>query len=65
MICGFVPLAIIDDPIAKVINENDVGLIFNKSAKTKGLNPQVWKDNTFEYGIVASNIVDWDTKTSQ
>ena len=49
---GFVPLPNIDDTVAKVISENNVGGVVKSTANIIGLRPEVWQQTKFENGIV-------------
>lgn len=53
-VTGFVPLPDIDDSLAKVINENNVGGVVKCTANVIGLRPEVWQQTEFENGIVPS-----------
>ena len=48
---GFVPLEDRDDPIAKIINKNNVGGVVAKSAMNIGLPMSVW-DSGCDFGLV-------------
>ena len=51
-VTGFVPLQNIDDTVAKVISENNVGGVVKSTANIIGLRPEVWQQTKFENGIV-------------
>ena len=51
---GFYPLEEADDPIARIISENNVGGVVRKNSLIVGLNEEVWEKTDFEYGIVPS-----------
>ena len=42
----------INDPVAKVISVNNVGGVVLSSGEIVGLNPDVWKQTVFEFGII-------------
>lgn len=41
---GFFPLENVDDPLAKVLSENNVGGVVRRSAKIIGLRREVWQE---------------------
>ena len=53
-VTGFVPLKKINDPVAKVISENNVGGVVKSYGTVIGLNSKVWQRTKFKNGIVPS-----------
>ena len=51
---GFAPLQARNDPVARVISENDVGGVVAMSALVIGLNSNVWSKHGCVFGLVPS-----------
>lgn len=53
-VTGFFPVEKIDDPICRVMSENNVGGVVSLSSVVVGLPVDVWKRTEFEHGLVPS-----------
>jgi hypothetical protein len=53
-VTGFFPVEKIDDPICRVMGENNVGGVVSLSSVVVGLPVDVWKRTEFEHGLVPS-----------
>ena len=51
-VAGFAPIEEVDDPIAKVISENNVGGVVSLSSLVIGLRDEVWQSTKFKNGLI-------------
>eukprot|EP01036_Dinobryon_divergens_P030612 gene30612-39882_t len=51
-VAGFAPIEEVDDPIAKVISENNVGGVVSLSSLVIGLRDEAWQSTKFKNGLI-------------